>query len=103
MEKVFEALADENRRKLLDALYEKDGQRLGDLCARLDMTRQAASRHLATLERAGLVAVVWKGREKLHYLDPVPLRAVYHRWIRKFDEQKIDALTELKANLERSP
>ena len=100
MDPVFDALADGSRRKLLDALHDRDGQCLGELCALLDMTRQSASRHLAVLEQAGLVTVVWQGREKLHYLNPLPLRTIYHRWIKKFDEPRLDALIGLRADLE---
>lgn len=101
MDAVFAALADENRRRLLDALYAENGQSLGALCSLLDMSRQGASKHLAALEAAGLVVPVWKGREKLHYLNPVPMREIYDRWIRKFDEPRADALLALKIAAER--
>ncbi len=101
MDKVFDAIADESRRKLLDALYANNGIRLTELSSILQMSRQAASKHLLILEDAELVVSVWKGREKLHYLNPVPLREVYDRWIRKFDETRIEALGELKAALEK--
>ncbi|MGG2309984.1 ArsR/SmtB family transcription factor, partial [Salmonella enterica] len=78
---VFKALADPSRRELLDRLRIENGQTLGELCARLDMTRQAVSKHLAVLEAANLVAVVWQGREKLHYLNPVPIHEIAERWI----------------------
>lgn len=100
MDKVFDALADESRRKLLDALYAESGLRLTELCSVLAMSRQAASKHLLILEEAELVVTAWRGREKLHYLNPVPLREIYARWIRKFDDERIDALRELKGALE---
>jgi DNA-binding transcriptional ArsR family regulator len=102
MDGAFKALADGGRRKLLDALHDEDGLRLSELCGMLDMSRQAVSKHLAILEEAGLIVPVWRGREKLHYLNPQPLRAMYERWIRKFDEPRLAALTELKSGLERS-
>ncbi|HXX30868.1 MAG TPA: metalloregulator ArsR/SmtB family transcription factor [Myxococcaceae bacterium] len=100
MDKVFKALADRSRRKLLDRLYADNGQTLGQLCEHLDMTRQAVTQHLAVLEAAGLLTTVRQGREKLHYLNPVPLYEVYDRWIRKFERQRLGALRELKRKLE---
>jgi DNA-binding transcriptional ArsR family regulator len=100
MDDVFKALADESRRRVLDVLHEDNGRTLGDLCSHLDMARQSATKHLNILEAAGLVAVVWRGREKLHYLNPVPLQEIYDRWIRKFEKRKLRALTELKKGLE---
>jgi DNA-binding transcriptional ArsR family regulator len=97
---VFKALADESRRKLLDELRRENGQRLADLCERLDMTRQAVSKHLKILEDANLIATVWSGREKLHYLNPVPLHEIYERWISKFERQRVQALFDLKTTLE---
>ena len=97
---VFKALADGSRRKLLDVLYADNGQTLGQLCEHLDMTRQAVTQHLAVLERANLVATVWRGREKLHFLNPVPLQEIYQRWIRKFERSRLHALHELKTRLE---
>lgn len=102
MDRVFDALADESRRKLLDLLYQESGMRLSDLCLFLDMSRQAVAKHLRLLEGAELVVSVRKGREKWHYLNPVPLRQVYDRWLRKFDEPRADALIALKASLESS-
>ncbi len=101
LDKTFSALANPGRRKLMDALYRNNGQTLGELCSNLRMSRQAASKHLAVLEKAELVLVVWKGREKIHYLNPVPLQAVYERWIRKFEEKRLEALAVLKETLER--
>jgi DNA-binding transcriptional ArsR family regulator len=98
---VFKALADESRRKLLDELRRENGQRLGDLCERLDMTRQAASKHLKILENANLIATIWRGREKLHYLNPVPLHEIYERWISKFERHRVQALFDLKQKLEK--
>ena len=100
MDLIFEALADRTRRELLDALRARGGQSLAELCAPLDLSRQAVSKHLAVLEAAGLVATARKGREKLHWLNPVPIRHVYARWVRLFDEGPADALLELKTALE---
>ena len=97
---VFKALADPSRRKLLDRLYENSGQTLRELCAHLDMTRQAVTKHLALLEQANLVATVWRGREKRHYLNPVPIHEIEERWIGKFERQRLRALYELKKGLE---
>ena len=99
-DKVFKALADPSRRKLLDALYATDGQALGSLCEHLDMTRQAVTQHLEVLEAASLVSTSWRGREKLHYLNPVPLYEIYERWIAKFERPRPRALRELKKRLE---
>jgi len=100
MDEVFKALADASRRELLDRLRADNGQTLGELCARLTMTRQAVSKHLAILEEANLVAVVWRGREKLHYLNPVPINDIADRWIGKFERSRLQALSELKKGLE---
>jgi len=100
VDKVFKALADPNRRQLLDRLHGESGQTLGELCQRLDMTRQAASKHLALLEAANLVVTVWRGREKLHYLNPVPIHEIYERWIGKYERTRLRALSELKKRLE---
>jgi DNA-binding transcriptional ArsR family regulator len=100
MDEVFRALADASRRELLDRLRADNGQTLGELCARLTMTRQAVSKHLAILEEANLVAVVWRGREKLHYLNPVPIHDIADRWIGKFERSRLQALSELKKGLE---
>jgi DNA-binding transcriptional ArsR family regulator len=100
MDEVFKALADASRRELLDRLRADNGQTLGELCARLAMTRQAVSKHLAILEEANLVAVVWRGREKLHYLNPVPIHDIADRWIVKFERSRLQALSELKTGLE---
>lgn len=97
---VFKALADESRRKLLDVLYRSNGQTLTQLCAHLDMTRQAVTKHLVLLEAASLVTVVWHGREKLHYLNPVPLHETYERWISKYERHRLQALSDLKQGLE---
>ena len=100
---LFKALADRSRRKLLDLLYASDGQTLGALCAHLDMTRQAVTQHLAILEAANLLAIRWRGREKLHYLNPVPLQGLYARWIAKFERPRLQALARLKQSLEGEP
>lgn len=97
---VFRALADPTRRKLLDLLYEQNGQTLGQLCEPLDMTRQSATQHLAILEAANLVSTVRRGREKLHFINPVPLHEVYERWVRKFERQRLGLLHDLKKELE---
>ena len=100
MDQVFKALADGSRRELLDRLFADNGQTLGELCERLDMTRQAVSKHLAILEEANLVAAVRRGREKLHYLNPVPINEIAERWIGKFERHRLQALSELKQKLE---
>jgi len=100
MDAVFKALADGSRRKLLDTLYEDNGQTLTQLCAQLDMTRQAVAKHLVLLEAANLVATLWHGREKLHYLNPVPLQEIYGRWIEKYERSRLRGLAALKKNLE---
>jgi DNA-binding transcriptional ArsR family regulator len=97
---VFKALADRGRRELLDHLYEENGQTLGELSQHLDMTRQAVSKHLGVLEAASLVVTVWRGREKLHYLNPVPIHELAERWIGKFERRRLRALHELKKGLE---
>ncbi len=100
MDEVFKALADPNRRQLLDLLYARNGQTLGELCEPLDMTRQAVAKHLKLLEEANLVATVWRGREKLHYLNPVPIQQMYERWIGKYERHRLQALGDLKKALE---
>ena len=100
MDEVFKALADASRRELLDRLRADNGQTLNELCARLDMTRQAVSKHLGILEEANLVATVKQGREKLHYLNPMPIHDIAERWIGKFERQRLQALSELKKGLE---
>jgi DNA-binding transcriptional ArsR family regulator len=99
-DKVFKALADAGRRRLLDQLHADNGQTLSALCQHMDMSRQAVTQHLNLLEDANLVAVVWHGREKLHYLNPVPLHAVYSRWVQKFERNRLDVLQDLKNQLE---
>src|SRR5215510_6102790 len=102
MDKVFKALADPSRRLLLDRLRGDNGQTLGQLSEHLDMSRQAVTKHLAVLEAANLVVTVWRGREKLHYLNPVPLQEIYERWIAKFEKRRLKALGDLKRQLERT-
>lgn len=97
---VFKALADSSRRLLLDRLYANNGQTLSELCEDLDMTRQAVTQHLAVLEAANLVSTEWRGREKLHYLNPVPLQEIYERWISKFERPRLSALHKLKKRIE---
>ena len=101
MDVVFKALADTSRRSLLDRLHLKNGQTLNDLCDGLAMTRQAVTKHLAILEAANLVTSLKHGREKLHYLNPVPIHEIGERWIRKFERSKLAALSELKRQLEK--
>jgi DNA-binding transcriptional ArsR family regulator len=100
MDKVFKALADPGRRLLLDRLHAENGQTLGQLCEHLDMSRQAVAKHLGVLEEANLLAVIRQGREKLHYLNPVPIHEIAERWIRKFERGRLQALAELKKRLE---
>lgn len=102
MDAVFKALADESRRKLLDVLHKDNGQTLGELCRHLDMTRQAVTKHLLLLEAAKLVVVVWRGREKLHYLNPVPIHEISERWIGKYERHRLQALSDLKRGLENN-
>lgn len=99
-DKVFKALADASRRQLLDRLHADNGQTLGELCVHLDMTRQAVAKHLALLEAANLVVTVWRGREKLHYLNPVPIGEIAERWIGKYERHRLRAAAELKKGLE---
>ena len=101
MDEVFKALADASRRSLLDRLHLKNGQTLNDLCDGLAMTRQAVTKHLAILEAANLVTTIRHGREKLHYLNPVPIHQIGERWIKKFERGKLTALSELKRQLEK--
>lgn len=100
MDAVFKALADPSRRKLLDLLHAENGRTLTELCEHLEMSRQAVTKHLGVLEGANLVTVVWQGREKLHYLNPVPLHEIYERWIGKFEKPRLRALHDLKKDLE---
>ncbi len=99
-DKVFKALADPNRRKLLDLLCSENGQTLGALCEHLDMARQSVTQHLEILEAANLVSTVKRGREKLHFVNPVPIHEVYERWVKKFEKQRLSLLHDLKAQLE---
>ena len=100
IDKVFKALADPSRRKLLDSLRAESGKSLSELSEHLDMTRQAVAQHLGVLEAANLVTTVWRGREKLHYLNPVPIHEIFGRWIGKFERQRLGALRDLKKRLE---
>jgi DNA-binding transcriptional ArsR family regulator len=97
---VFKALADRTRRYLLDLLFVRDGRTLTELEADLDMTRFGVMKHLRVLERAGLILTRWSGREKLHYLNSVPIRLIHNRWIDKYTERQVSALADLKAGLE---
>ena len=98
---VFRALADESRRALLDRLFGRDGQTLGELTRGMAMSRQAVAKHLAVLEAANLVATVWRGRVKLHFLNPVPIAQIADRWIGKFERGRLRALSDLKKSLEK--
>lgn len=101
MDAVFKALADPLRRGLLDSLHARNGQTLGELCEGHDMTRQAVTKHLAILEQANLIATRRRGREKLHFINPVPINAIAERWIRKFERHHLTALSALKRSLEQ--
>src|SRR5205085_8734352 len=100
MDAVFKALADPTRRALLDHLHDSNGQTLTQLCRRLGMTRQGATKHLEILNRAELVVPLWRGREKLHYLNPAPLKQISERWIEKHNSACLRALTELTKGLD---
>ncbi|MGH6872793.1 MAG: ArsR/SmtB family transcription factor [Rhizomicrobium sp.] len=102
MDAVFRALADGSRRHLLDRLHNKNGQTLGDLCEGIAMTRQAVTKHLAILEEANLVSVKRQGREKLHFINPVPINDIAERWIGKFERGRLRALSDLKKTLEEN-
>jgi DNA-binding transcriptional ArsR family regulator/uncharacterized protein YndB with AHSA1/START domain len=103
MDEVFRALADPSRRRLLDSLNGRGGQSLRELCAGLDMARQSVSKHLAVLAEANLVTTVRRGREKLHYLNAVPINDIGERWINRYHQQRVDALSDLKRALEDTP
>jgi DNA-binding transcriptional ArsR family regulator len=100
VDKVFKALAAPERRLLLDRLRANNGQTLSELCQHLDMTRQAVTKHLKLLEEAALVATIWRGREKLHYLNPMPIHEIAERWIGKYERGRLRTLAELKSRLE---
>jgi uncharacterized protein YndB with AHSA1/START domain/DNA-binding transcriptional ArsR family regulator len=100
MDQVFRALADQTRRYLLDRLHERGGQTLSELCEQLDMARQSASQHLALLEEANLISTTRRGREKLHYLNPVPIHEIQERWIEKFERPRLEALSAVKRRAE---
>ena len=99
-DRVFKALADPTRRFLLDLLFARDGRTLTELESELEMTRFGVMKHLRVLEDAGLVVVRWSGREKLHFLNPVPIRLIHDRWIHKYRERQASALVDLKNELE---
>lgn len=99
MDEVFKALADPSRRALLDALYENNGQNLTELCRHLRMTRQAVTKHLAILTKAKLVVPLWRGREKIHHLNPVPLQQIGEAWINKYKNRILRALSDLEKSL----
>jgi DNA-binding transcriptional ArsR family regulator len=100
MDAVFKALADATRRSLLDRLYVRDGQTLGELCEGVEITRSAVTKHLLILESANLISVVWSGREKHHHLNPIPINEIADRWIRKYERGRVGALADLKRRLE---
>src|SRR5215475_49400 len=97
MDKVFKALADPSRRQLLDRLFQANGQTLGELCEDLDMSRQAVTQHIAVLEAANLVTTKWRGRERLHYLNPVPIHEIEERWISGFEKPRLEAISVIKS------
>jgi DNA-binding transcriptional ArsR family regulator len=97
---VFKALADPSRRKLLDRLHRRNGLTLGELCSGLDMSRQAVAKHLRILQGANLVSVQREGREKRHYINPVPIHGIAERWIHKFEQASLRTLADLKRDLE---
>ena len=99
-DKVFKALGDPSRRRVLDLLCETNGQTLGQLCEHLAMARQSATQHIGILEEANLISTVRRGREKLHFINPVPLHDIYERWVRKFENHRLTLLHELKTNVE---
>src|ERR1700740_2488929 len=99
---LFKALGDPSRRKLLDVLHAHDGRTLNELCEHLAMTRQGVTQHLAVLEAAHLGVTPWRAREKLHFLNPVPLQEIYERWIAKFEKPRLKALSRLKRRLEKA-
>lgn len=101
MNEVFKALSDPSRRALLDSLYENNGLTLSELSEHLDMSRQGVTNHLDILENANLIVTVWRGREKLHYLNPAPIHEIYERWIHKYERHRIQALNELKNVIEK--
>jgi len=101
MDAVFKALADPARRRLLDILHGDNGQTLGALCGHFDMSRQAVTQHIALLEEASLVTTIWQGREKLHYLNPVPLHEIHQRWLAKFEQRQLRMLHGLKQLFEK--
>ena len=101
-DRIFKALADASRRYLLDLLFARDGQTLTELESKLAMTRFGVMKHLRVLEAAGLVVTRWSGREKLHFLNPVPIRLIHDRWIDKYTERRVSALVDLKSELEET-
>jgi DNA-binding transcriptional ArsR family regulator len=99
MDLVFKALADPSRRQMLDRLYEDNGLTLNELCEQFDVTRQAVARHLNLLEKTRLVVIVWHGREKRHYLNPMPIQQIHEDWIGKYERHSLQALSQLKKEL----
>jgi DNA-binding transcriptional ArsR family regulator len=100
LDKVFKALSDPGRRTLLDRLFARNGLTLTELCREMPMSRQAVAQHLRVLEDANLVSTRWQGREKLHFLNPVPIHEIYERWVKKFERRSLRALHQLKQRLE---
>jgi DNA-binding transcriptional ArsR family regulator len=100
IDQVFKALADPTRRKLLDRLFAESGLTMNELCDQMEMSRQAVAQHLELLEAANLVTTKWRGREKHHFLNPVPIHEIYDRWVRKFERRSLKALSDLKKQLE---
>lgn len=102
MSDVFRALADETRRSLLDRLFARNGQTLSELAAETSMSRQGIAKHLSILESANLVSTSWRGREKLHFINPVPIAEIVRRWVGKFEDARLEALTNFKEQIEKS-
>jgi DNA-binding transcriptional ArsR family regulator len=100
LDEVFKALSDAGRRELLDRLFSRSGLTLTELCRAMPMSRQAVTQHLRVLEDANLVSTRWRGREKLHFLNPVPIHEIYDRWVKKFERRSLRALHQLKQRLE---
>jgi DNA-binding transcriptional ArsR family regulator len=100
MDLVFKALADPSRGQMLDRLYEDNGLTLNELCEHFDMTRQAVAKHLDLLENARLVVIVWHGREKRHYLNPMPIQQIHENWIAKYERHSLQTLSQLKREIE---
>jgi len=100
MDRIFKALANKSRREILDQLFARDGQTLNKLCESASFSRQGVSKHLQLLEEAGLIITHWSGREKYHYLNPLPVHEISERWLKKYDRRQLTAVSALKKNME---